>query len=83
MMQLSGSTEDYTVFAVLTRLQARMMEYHRTYRKGELTEEEYLSLIRPIDRLIDRIELSMLGENRGDITPPDTPVLKGSFDDVI
>ncbi len=53
----------------LTHLQKHMQVYYLAYKRGTLTEEEYLSRIKPIDQAIDNIEMSTL---------QDTLVLRGS-----
>ncbi|MCF6207487.1 MAG: hypothetical protein L3J47_11460 [Sulfurovum sp.] len=41
-------------------LQRRMAEHYSAYRRGKISQQEYLWRIKPIDRQIDSIELSCL-----------------------
>jgi hypothetical protein len=54
-LAMRGSAE------ILKLLQKKMFDHYDAYRKGKITQREYLSLIRPIDRQIERIELDILG----------------------
>jgi len=44
----------------LKALRRKMLVYYHGYKKGEISEQEYLVEIKPIDAQIDRIELSLL-----------------------
>ncbi len=54
----------------LLQLQKRLEEAYRQYKLDKITQKEYLILIKPIDREIDKIEMSTL---------QDIPDLRGSF----
>ena len=44
----------------LRLLQKMLEEYYSQYRSGEITEKEYLILIKPIDQAIDNLEMATL-----------------------
>jgi len=53
------------------KLMQRMLAVnYRAYRSGEISQEEYIKRIKPIDQAIDKLEMTIL---------QDSPVLKGSF----
>ena len=54
----------------LRLLQKMLEEYYGQYRSGEITEKEYLILIKPIDQAIDNLEMATL---------QDIPVWKEAF----
>ena len=54
----------------LRLLQKMLEEYYSQYRSGEITEKEYLILIKPIDEAIGNLEMATLR---------DTPVWKEAF----
>jgi len=54
----------------LKMMQKMLMENYALYRSGEITVNEYLIRIKPIDAEIQKLELATL---------PDTLVLKESF----
>ena len=54
----------------LRLLQKMLEEYYGQYRSGEITEKEYLILIKPIDEAIGNLEMATLR---------DTPVWKEAF----
>ncbi len=56
-------------FEKLSSLRAKLTDKYSSYKKGLISEEEYLHKIKPIDQEIDNIEMSTL---------PDTLALKGS-----
>jgi len=53
---------DITPLSPLTlkALQCQMQEQYKLYRHGTISESEYLERIRPIDRQIDSLEMSIL-----------------------
>jgi len=53
----------------LRLLQKMLEEYYGQYRSGKITQKEYLALIKPIDQVIDNLEMATL---------QDIPALKGS-----
>ncbi len=44
----------------LRLLQKMLEEYYGQYRAGEISEKEYLILIKPIDEAIDNLEMATL-----------------------
>ena len=56
---------DITPLSALTlkALQCQMQEQYKLYRHGTISESEYLNRIRPIDRQIDSLEMSILKES--------------------
>ena len=50
-------------------MQKMLEENYEQYISGEITQEEYIRRIKPIDQAIDKFEMSILQDN---------PVLKGS-----
>ena len=54
----------------LSQLQHMLEKNYRQYKLGEMTQKEYLVRIKPIDKAIDKLEMSIL---------QGTPVLRGSF----
>ena len=44
----------------LRLLQKMLEEYYSQYRSGEITEKEYLILIKPIDEAIGNLEMATL-----------------------
>jgi len=54
----------------LSALQKELMRHYRSYKKGNITEQEYLIKIRPIDLAIGELEMAILR---------DTLALKASF----
>ena len=53
----------------LQLMQKMLEEYYKQYTSGEITENEYLIRIKPIDKEIDRLEMATL---------QDIPVWRGS-----
>ena len=58
-----------TIDNPLRLLQKMLEEYYGQYRSGEITEKDYLTLIKPIDQAIDNLEMATL---------QDIPALRGS-----
>ena len=58
-----------TIDNPLRLLQKMLEEYYGQYRSGEISEKEYLALIKPIDQAIDNLEMATLR---------DIPALRGS-----
>ena len=54
----------------LRLLQQMLEEYYGQYRSGEITQKEYLILIKPIDQAIDNLEMATL---------QDIPALREAF----
>ena len=48
-------------------LRKRLMQEYHTYVEGQVSQQEYLKRVKPIDQAIDNIEMSTL---------QDTPALK-------
>ena len=53
----------------LYRLQHSLHKIYARYRNGLITQKEYIATIKPIDKEIDKLEMSTL---------QDIPALKGS-----
>ena len=54
----------------LKLMQKMLEENYKQYINGEITEQEYIRRIKPIDEAIEKLEMA---------TPQDNPVLKVSF----
>jgi len=46
----------------LEHLQHEMQKYYTLFQLGLMTEKEYLAAIKPIDKIIDTLEISILKE---------------------
>ncbi|WP_300367188.1 hypothetical protein [Hydrogenimonas sp.] len=44
----------------LYELNEKRMELFERYERGEITKNEYLKLVRPLDEAVDRIEMACL-----------------------
>ncbi len=47
----------------LIHLQEQMMIYYHAYKRGTLTQAEYLNRIKPLDQAIDKAEMAILLDN--------------------
>jgi hypothetical protein len=48
----------------LRSLRKKIFEYYMHYREGQISQEDYLFKIKPIDQKIDMIELAFVRSNR-------------------
>ena len=59
-----ASAPEETIMAHIDKplglLQKMLEEYYGKYSSGEISEKEYLTLIKPIDEAIDNIEMATL-----------------------
>ena len=60
-MALMSANRDMATIDNPLRLLQKMLEAHYgQYRSGEITEKEYLSLVKPIDEAIGNLEMATL-----------------------
>ena len=44
---------------ILNNLQEQSIELYKTYRANEITQQEYLTAITPLDHAIEKVELTI------------------------
>ena len=61
-MTVKGKMEESSFQALLKTLCRERFRLYDLYRAGQLERKEYLEKIQPLDKAVDRLELSLLGE---------------------